>query len=682
MKSTRKSALTLLSVLILTAMLASNLLASAAIMFVETQFTYGQPDTAWLKDLIIKEDVLTVQGLSERVKLIAQPDYPYSETPESFAQVVGYYLKFYELDPGSQEAAYLYIMEQLNKFSAATELNVSDEYIKFWLQSSGIKYPENGLKDNTTLILARTLYAAMSRSNLGVSSFPKGTSLESAAIQIIAKVFGMDISLLSQWLDDVSVDNLESYIIATSKIALYTMGYDVSKSTPKEEVYRLMAVMTIEKQGISIDAKNASFEEIKIKYLAAMLGRQFGVALDPAELQKAIANDRVPLYILQVMGKTANLTIRSDSNYADAFIAVAQNTHFFDLDENEFYCDIYNYKGQLKYKRSSVWINPAALYKDGQGTKVVITANGAPIKDNYYSEVPIDPNQKEQVIQIKVTYTKDGQTNSKTYNITIINGTQLPPTSGSGKGDNQTIDDIIENLIPKTEDVTEALDSLLGNLPGRIKDISSLLVPDFSFSDISFDSISGFFSDFFNAGSQVLKGSVLGGIGGLDLLRAEKLPGFGALKDSKLFSTVSQEAANLLELSFLPDSEDSKSGSPVLHNAPDIVDVGYYEYKEPEEITQPAVAVNVVPYQPVESLASPPKGYEYVTDANGYAVGLAVSNGGRIVFENDGSASFIKKNMVYILLPITAAAAVVVTVLAKKKQKVEIIPEEILNFEE
>jgi len=89
-----------------------------------------------------------------------------------------------------------------------------------------------------------------------------------------------------------------------------------------------------------------------------------------------------------------------------------------------------------------------------------------------------------------------------------------------------------------------------------------------------------------------------------------------------------------------------------------------------------------VPYQPVESRASPPKVYEYVTDANGYAVGLAVSNGGRIVFENDGSASFIKKNMVYILLPITAAAAVVVTVLAKKKQKVEIIPEEILNFEE
>ena len=326
-------------------------------------------------------------------------------------------------------------------------------------------------------------------------------------------------------------------------------------------------------------------------------------------------------------------------------------------------------------------INPAALYKDGQGTKVVITANGAPIKDNYYSEVPIDPNQKEQVIQIKVTYTKDGQTNSKTYNITIINGTQLPPTPGSGKGDNQTIDDIIENLIPKLR-MLPRLDSLLGNLPGRIKDVSSLLVPDFSFSDISFDSISGFFSDFFNAGSQVLKGSVLGGIGGLDLLRAEKLPGFGALKDSKLFSTVSQEAANLLELSFLPDSEDSKSGSPVLHNAPDIVDVGYYEYKEPEEITQPAVAVNVVPYQPVESLASPPKGYEYVTDANGYAVGLAVSNGGRIVFENDGSASFIKKNMVYILLPITAAAAVVVTVLAKKKQKVEIIPEEILNFEE
>ena len=255
------------------------------------------------------------------------------------------------------------------------------------------------------------------------------------------------------------MDNLESYIIATSKIALY-MGYDVSKSTPKEEVYRLMAVMTIEKRGISIDAKNI---RKKIKYLAAVLGRRFGVALD-SRASKPIANDRVPLYILQVMGKTANLTIRSDSNYADAFIAVAQNTHFFDLDENEFYCDIYNYKGQLKYKRSSVWINPAALYKDGQGTKVVITANGAPIKDNYYSEVPIDPNQKEQVIQIKVTYTKDGQTNSKTYNITIINGTGSRP-HGLRPRDNQTGRHY--RILSQNRGCYRALDSLLSNLPAN-----------------------------------------------------------------------------------------------------------------------------------------------------------------------------------------------------------------------
>ena len=69
MKLTKRLVLTLLSVLIITSMLASSMLASAAIMFVETQFTYDSPNTAWLKDLIVKEDVLSVQGLTERVKL-------------------------------------------------------------------------------------------------------------------------------------------------------------------------------------------------------------------------------------------------------------------------------------------------------------------------------------------------------------------------------------------------------------------------------------------------------------------------------------------------------------------------------------------------------------------------------------------------------------------------------------
>lgn len=695
MKLTKRLVLTLLSVLIITSMLASSMLASAAIMFVETQFTYDSPNTAWLKDLIVKEDVLSVQGLTERVKLIAQPDYPYSDTPESFAQNVGYYLDLYELDPSSQEAAYLYVMEQLNKFSAATEMNVSDEYIKFWLQSSGIKYPENGLKDSTTLILARTLYAAMSRSSLDISSFPKGTSLESAAITVIAKVFGMDVSMLGKWIDDVSLTNLESYIVATCKVALYTAGYEVTKDTPKEEVYRLTAVMTIEKQGIAIDAKSASFEEIKLKYLAAMLGLQYDVSLDPVELEKAIANDRVPLYILQLMGKTANLSIRSDSDYTDAFLTVAKNTDFFDIEEGEFYCDIYNYKGTLKYKRSSIWINPAALYKDGDGAKVVITANGVPVKDNYYSEVPLDTSLKEQVVEIKVSYTKDGSTNTNVYKITIVNGTELVPASGGsngggggGGGGVGSIDDLINDLFPSKEDVTEVLDSIIGGVPDRIKNISSLLIPDFSFSDISLDSLSGFFENAFKSGSTVLKGAVLSGIGGLDLLKAEKLPGFGALKENKLFNSVSEQAANLLELSFLPDAPaDEGGGTPqVLHNAPDLIDGSYYQYKEPGKAPEPEVQppVNVVPYLPVEDLIEPPKGYEYVTDADGYAIGLSASNsGGRIVFDNESSASFVKKNMVYILLPITAAAAVVVTVFARRRQKgVVEIPEEVIPVED
>ena len=58
--------------------------ASAALFAFETQYEYESADPAWLTDLVIREDMSSIDGMTHSCELIPKPEYSYTETAESF----------------------------------------------------------------------------------------------------------------------------------------------------------------------------------------------------------------------------------------------------------------------------------------------------------------------------------------------------------------------------------------------------------------------------------------------------------------------------------------------------------------------------------------------------------------------------------------------------------------------
>ncbi len=428
-----KSSAVLSVVIGLTIALSAACPAIAAIMTFETQYDYEVINKSWLTDLTVKESLSSVGDMIADVTLRAQADYPYTETPESFSKDVTDTCNLYYLDENSARAAYIYLFEILNENSNLIESETSDEDIRDFLTQRGIRYPDN--MDGDTLVMARALYVIMSNGALDPylsnGSFPSGTNIETAVVSYMSVITGVDMNAVMEWTtveDDLSLD---SYILAMSKYMLWSNGYDVSIDMSDNEVYRMMALMTLHNQGISASS-DLSFNEIKMRYLSAMLSKSYDVSCDTQELAIAYANNNVPFYILQLIGQDADLSLREDAyTLEEAFTLVAENTERFDLDDSEFYADIYNYAATLKYKRNSIWIYPTSYVcfnQNNTGNMIRITANGIPLEDGNFNEVSLDSSLANETIVIQMDYSYYGEKHSSTYYLHITQGL-LPPDS-------------------------------------------------------------------------------------------------------------------------------------------------------------------------------------------------------------------------------------------------------------
>ncbi len=405
-------------------------IAFAAILTFETQYDYSVANKAWLTDLSVKESLTGISDMVTDLTLVACPEYPYTETADSFREDVKEASKLYDLNENSVRAAYIYFFEILNDNSALIEDETSDEDIKEYLVNAGIVYPDN--YDADTVVMARALYTVMKSGSLDKylqnGSIPSGTALETAIVNYMSVFTGIDMSAIQEW--TVVSDNLslDEYLLAVSKYTLWSSGYDVSIDMTEEEVYRLIALMTIRKQGVSAP-DDISYDEIKIRYLATMLGTKYDVSCDASDLQIAVERDMVAYYLLQLMGKDAQLSLQPETlSYEDAFMRVAEQTDRFDLETGEFYADVYSYKTTLKYKRSSVWIYPTSYVCNNSNLSqnITITANGLTIEDGNFNEIPVDISKNSDVITISCVYKDAYETFETKYYLTVIQGILSP----------------------------------------------------------------------------------------------------------------------------------------------------------------------------------------------------------------------------------------------------------------
>ncbi len=482
--SKRKLFFSIVCVFLCAVIASADFSAFAVIFTYETQFDYEEADIAWLTDLVIKEDMTTAEGMAQRVDLVPMPEYPYTETAESFAEEVDYFVSLYSLEPGSQRASYLYLFEILNTKSELVSGDVSDADVKEYLEGIGIRYPSAAGPEE--LIMARVLFAAFVSGSLSGSAVSGGVSLEEAVVTYLANLTGMNMTDVRKWMPESSVLSLDEYILAASKLALWSNGYDVSIDTPDDEVFRLVAVMTVKAQGISVDS-SLGFDELKSHYLASLLGKKYSVQLDSKKLSAAVANDSVAFYILQLIGKNGGLSIREDNaSYDDAFALVAENTGYFDVSSDDFYADIYEYSAQLSVRCSSLWVYPTA-YATNSDFSVIVSVNGMPVTNNYYNEIQLLPDEKQQDLVITVTASDGNKTSKCVYTVHVAQGTfagvegDEPVTAPSTTEPTfNTSDALINSIFADlgiNSFVTDILDRNYSSIPANLSAVMSFIDP-------------------------------------------------------------------------------------------------------------------------------------------------------------------------------------------------------------
>lgn len=524
MKMKRVISVLLASILLL--LTFSSGLFAYALVTCETQFSYDSADPSWLKDLVVKEDMNTISGLSGRNTLKAVAEYPYRATVDSFSEDIAYYQLLYTLDEDMANAAYLYLLDMATAFgSSAIGAGQSDEYIRSYLESLGVVYPAgNAATDAETLIVARALYAVISADNS--YTINRGTGLYDAFTAYLSRIIGVNNTVLVKFDGDNDISDLKEYVLAACKYSLYAAGYQVSKDTPAEEVYRLIAIMTIRAQGISIDSSSATFEEIKNKYLCAMICKIYGVSIDTDAFEKAVKNGNLDFYMLQLIGKKYKITVRDSATLKEAFDIVCKNTPYFDLEEGEFYADIHEYDIQLKYIRDTVWIYPQTLSvtSEPDGIYVTVSVNGNKVRENYYVDVALDSSKEKSTVLVTIDVRNaSGRTDSSTYKLNFIQGSEKPVEGttissalvGIGALAQQVVEDMGNNPV-----VSGFIAKIPFETPEKFWSIASLMLPNFISGSIPGNGLlQKIFSYSKNDDSRVDTDKI-GGVAGLDSYNA------------------------------------------------------------------------------------------------------------------------------------------------------------------
>ena len=105
---------------------------------VKTQYEYEANNPSWLRQLIVKENMLSVDGIVTEKALYPVSKYPYVTDAPSFKEEVAEYAKYYTLDEESQRAAYIYVFQQLGAMSIIADPEATDQTKAEWLREQGI----------------------------------------------------------------------------------------------------------------------------------------------------------------------------------------------------------------------------------------------------------------------------------------------------------------------------------------------------------------------------------------------------------------------------------------------------------------------------------------------------------------------------------------------------------------
>ena len=404
---------------------------------------------AWIEDVFMRES----SDPMDMLKLIPQPPFPYSRTQAEFSEeVYGYVEQYSKGETGVMEEVQFIIKNASLLF---VSMGVTEPYDiqRDWLEVEyGIIYPdeEDEFTRAYTLILYSILNRGMEQSfadliNSGNEGdpnakpmeairVPHGVTLEEGMAYVLKSAFSPDAQV-----DMQDVDTMDQFMYELIRALLKQQGYPVNENTSNEDLQRYAKIMMAKTAGFetSIDEPD---KVLDMQALRAFIKQRYSISLPEGNMLDVMAlegtkaqGDALARLILETMILTAGGQYGNSMSMQDLF-GLALEYGYFELGE-DFYSDVYQYRVQLTFQRSSLWFS-AICYADlmnppGKREKVKITVNGKAAQDRIPIEVPLDIKKTEQTMTVAVKY-KDGKIDqSKTYRFTIVQGSKpVPVVSG------------------------------------------------------------------------------------------------------------------------------------------------------------------------------------------------------------------------------------------------------------
>ena len=254
-------------------------------------------------------------------------------------------------------------------------------------------------------------------------SIPKGTTLEGAAVNIIAAVTGAYVPSGIDSLSGFVIISMRNYIDSINEIPL-------SDNPENDELFHWVKATTASNGGYvipMIDYTQTTQEQrdyVDYAYYATILNKAYDVELNPFLLQEEyIKKDEtaVAVLILKTMLNAKNVAFDENASPETLFNTACENGCF--MLEEEFYSDIYNYDIFVKESCGKLWFTPFGLADqlEGDNQFLSIRLGDKVLTSESTNFAPLDTGKEAESVSLEVTYNDgNGVPDKVTYNFNII----------------------------------------------------------------------------------------------------------------------------------------------------------------------------------------------------------------------------------------------------------------------
>lgn len=429
---------------------------------------------SWLDNVIIRYDANAVT--SAPVTPLPS-DYLYSETFEEFVEDINSCSQLFELNENTVGSAYEDVTEALFYTLTAMGFTDAQNEMKEYLTEKGIKLPVNetaGDKAKIAVAYAAIKYDAVYVLYEKKVAIPAGSTLDEAIVIVLSALTGTMLPSGIDSLTGLGVLVTKNYVMEFEQLPL-------SENPDAAEIFHWAKVITAAENEYQVpleaygDTTKAQREYVDYAYYASILNTLYDINVDPIRLVIAMQSEEensLQKFILKSMLDEKKVAYSDKATCEELFDLACQNG-FFDL-EQEFYADIFFYELKVPSNCEKVWFTPFSLAGQLEASNpeyVKIFLNGVQMAPGGTMSTPLDPSQKEEYVELKVTYADGVYTNDETvYTYKVVKDESLN-AEGTGFEDGdivggvqQFVDTIVpdENLAAsqKVDDVFSSIDAV------------------------------------------------------------------------------------------------------------------------------------------------------------------------------------------------------------------------------